>query len=65
MVVSKGSVYVIESTFECPRNGYFSLVLIGVPAAHAHLRGVNAARFRLLDEMKKEAKEVQSKSCEK
>ncbi len=58
LLVTKGCVYVIESTYF---RKFFTLVLIGVPARLHHARGTNACRFRLLDEMKKEAKVTQAK----
>lgn len=55
MPVKRNGVFVIEGLFIS--SGILFIILFGVAAQSGHLRGVNASRFRLLDDMKQEARE--------
>jgi len=59
---TKGMVYVIENLLVYHKG--LVLMLVGVNAAPLHARGILAYRFRLLDELKQEARLRTSKPVE-
>jgi hypothetical protein len=66
--LKSGSVYVIDGFYTYERKGILCFTLIGVPTIKNHFDhnglGVYASyRFRLLDELKAEAKAQQSQSA--
>lgn len=59
-IIRKDSIYVIESMFIL--HGKLYLILLGVPAQPKHMRGITAARFRLLDHLKEQTRKTQHAS---
>lgn len=62
--VIKNNVYVVERISNAFSGRTTAIVLLGVPKVHEDLpdRGIGADRFRLLDELKQQAKQREERT---